>query len=267
MSNELCLRGNTWIAADIHLGPNSPKTAACFYQFLLKAEQNCDQLLLCGDIFNAWIGDELAQQPPPWLADAMQSMRHFSHQRPLYLMRGNRDFLLGHDFAYAVGAQLLPDQIIIHQGKLRFLLTHGDELCTDDQAYQRFRKLVRAPWVQKLFYQLPLTSRQKLANFFRQRSKKSGQYKPMSITDVSPLSCQQLLYANQLRLLIHGHTHRPAIHSLDQTKNTYRVVIPDWECEHSEPSRFGWVSILNNTLHLHENDRIQTLELSRMLEP
>ena len=252
--SKLQLHGNIWLAADIHLGPNSPKTAQAFYDFLLKARQEADALILCGDIFHAWVGSDLAMEPPGWLALAIQHFRQACQDIPIFFMRGNRDFLLDSRFARYVGAQLLDDQIILKTDLQSLVLTHGDELCTDDLKYQQFRQRVRNNTVQSWFLKLPLKWRLAIAGGLRQRSRKQQQTTSSYIGDVNEQSCIDLLNQHSQFLLIHGHTHRPAIHRLTQASgpNLTRIVLPDWEFEHSQPTRGGWL-VLSQTgqIELH----------------
>ncbi len=265
--NKLALGGATWIAADIHLGPQGPGTAARFHDFLQQAARECDALILCGDIFNAWVGDDQIGAPEPWLTSAMQAMQAVSRRKKLYLMRGNRDFLLGERFAQAVGATLLPEGLRLSTPAGDFWLTHGDELCTDDRAYQRFRRVVRIPLVQKLFLSCPLAWRQGLAAYFRRRSQQAGQYKSPTITDVNEQAWQALLERQGLSVLVHGHTHRPAIHRnsrqeserANDTKRYYRIVLPDWEADHSHPPRYGWLCVDALGFALHQASGMERL--------
>lgn len=250
--NKRALRGTVWLAADIHLGPQGPHTAAAFYQFLEQAADACEHLILVGDIFNAWIGDEQIRAPEPWLHTALQHLQQFSQRKKLYLVRGNRDFLIGKELATFLQAELLPDQLILRTDAFEFLLMHGDELCTDDHSYQRFRRIVRHKLTQALFYSLSLKSRQRIANFFRKRSKAAGQHKTYQITDVNAGACLDIMLLNNQPTLIHGHTHRPTLHHLDAQHPDYRrIVLPDWEFDHSQPPRAGWLSITNEHITLH----------------
>lgn len=250
--NKRALRGTVWLAADIHLGPQGPHTSAAFYQFLEQAADVCEHLILVGDIFNAWIGDEQIQAPEPWLADALHALRAFSARKKLYLMRGNRDFLMGKQLANHLHAELLPDQLVVQTDGFEFLLLHGDELCTDDHSYQRFRRIVRHPLTQALFYSLRLNTRLRIANFFRKRSKAAGQHKTYQITDVTPQACVDVMLKHQQPTLIHGHTHRPALHTMGAEHPDYRrIVLPDWELDHSQPHRAGWLAIDGKQMVLH----------------
>lgn len=238
--NKHQFKGHLWVAADIHLGPHAPETAAAFYAFLRQAQQQADTLILCGDIFEAWIGDDLIKQPPSWLTTAVEALRQLSTSTQLYLMRGNRDFLLGEQFAAHIHAQCLPDEIIVCTPQREFILAHGDQFCTDDLSYQRFRRIVHHPWVQRLFLSLPLALRKKIARSLRQQSKQRNY---AVLGDIYEPDTARLMQHHQQTLLIHGHTHQPAIHHFGAHNELTRIVIPDWEYDHSQPVRGGWISI------------------------
>ena len=255
MLSKLQLHGEVWLAADIHLGPNSPKTAQAFYQFLKQAQKEAKALILCGDIFHAWVGADLAMDPPPWLAHAIYHFRDAAQDIPIFFMRGNRDFLLNPRMAHYVGAQMLDDQVILQTDHHRMLLTHGDELCTDDVSYQNFRRRVRNKRVQQLFLALPLSWRLAIAGGLRKRSKNKQQVMSAEhITDVNEIACMELLRAYDENILLHGHTHRPALHRMqdDEGRIYSRIVLPDWEFDHSNPTRSGWLALHTDgqiTLH------------------
>ncbi len=243
--------GRLWVAADIHLGPHAPDTAAAFYAFLEQAAQETDALILCGDIFEAWIGDDIIQRPPAWLETVIDALRAFAQTTPLFLMRGNRDFLLGHQFAAHVHAQCLPDELIISTPQRDFLLAHGDQFCTDDHAYLRYRRTVHQRWLQRLFLCLPLSLRERIAHSLRQQSKQRNY---ATLGDIYEPDTATTLIAHGQTLLIHGHTHQPAIHHFGDQQALSRVVIPDWEYDHSQPVRGGWVSIdLDGSVGLHRH--------------
>ncbi len=247
--SKLQLHGEVWLAADIHLGPNSPKTAHAFYQFLKQAKHESNGLILCGDIFNTWIGSDLAIDPPPWLARAVHNFRDVALDLPLFFMRGNRDFLLDARFAHYVGAQMLDDQFILQTDQHRLLVTHGDELCTDDRAYQKYRRLVHNEKLQQFFLKLPLLWRHRIANGLRKNSSKKQQgVVPSTISDVNENSCMRLLEQQNQTVLVHGHTHRPALHRMQNTagQNFSRIVLPDWDYEQSSATRSGWLALQTN---------------------
>jgi len=243
--NKLALRGAVWVASDIHLGEAVPQTARAFYDFLDRARQQADALVLCGDLFDAWIGDDHAlRHPPAWLAAALGELAATARAIPLWLARGNRDFLMGRALADALGARLLDAPAILDTDAGPILLAHGDEFCTDDLAYQRFRRIVRTPWVQHVFLALPLGLRRAIAARARARSRLARRAKSMAIMDVNPAAVAQALRAAGCSTLIHGHTHRPAIHDLElDGRAARRFVLPDWEFDQDAPHRGGWIEI------------------------
>lgn len=254
------IEGHLWLAADIHLGPHAPKTAAAFYAFLAQAAREADALVLCGDIFEAWIGDDVINQPSPWLQEAVAAFRQCSAQIPLFLMRGNRDFLLGNTFAQHIQARWLADEVLIETTAGTFLLAHGDQLCTQDRSYQRYRAIVHHPWAQRLFLALPLRVRTKIARSLRQRSQNKPYHMMGDIHEPTALSWLQ---QHNLSLLVHGHTHQPAMHLMDESAQLRRIVIPDWEYDHSTPVRGGWLSVSpEGRLELHQSS--QTTQISQL---
>ncbi|RTZ44576.1 UDP-2,3-diacylglucosamine diphosphatase [Candidimonas sp. SYP-B2681] len=252
--NKIPLAGTVWIASDIHLGPNTPATAEAFDVFLDKACAQADALILCGDIFDAWIGDDFAlSAPPEWLAQTLNRLKRVSTRMPLWLGRGNRDFLIGTALADHVGGRLLPDSVCLDTDCGRMLLSHGDEYCTFDKKYQRFRRIVRNPVVQRLFLGLSLTLRRNIADWARNRSMNANRYKSVNIMDVNPVAIAQAFTDNDVNTLIHGHTHRPAIHHLAIAgRPRKRIVLPDWDYDHAAVPRGGWLSIDRHGPVLHQ---------------
>jgi len=237
-----------WLASDIHLGPDAPATRGAFLKFLDSAAQQADALVLCGDIFDAWIGDDAAvAAPPDWLREVLHSLQKTSNAIPLWLGRGNRDFLMGERLASHLGAHLLPDPCRILTDLGPVLVSHGDEYCTADTQYQRFRKIVRSDWVQRLFLGLGLNLRRKIALWARERSRASGRGKRADIMDVAPEAIHEAFRNADVEIMVHGHTHRPARHGLRvDGRNRSRYVLPDWECDHASPPRGGWLAIDRN---------------------
>src|SRR5690606_32434711 len=137
-----------------------------------------------------------------------------SEKMTLWLGRGNRDFLMGRALADHVGAQILPDPVRLETDAGVILLSHGDEYCTDDHGYQRFRRIVRCPAVQWLYLQLSLSTRRRIADMARQRSMASNRHKSMEIMDVSPEAVKKAFSGTDADIMVHGHTHRPQIHHL-----------------------------------------------------
>lgn len=251
--NKIPLAGTVWIASDIHLGPNTPGTAREFHLFLDKACAQADALILCGDIFDAWIGDDFAlSAPPQWLSQTLDKLVRVSESMPLWLGRGNRDFLIGTALARRVGAQLLPDLVCLGTDYGHILLSHGDEYCTADPGYQRFRRIVRNPAIQKAFLALSLKLRRGIADWARRRSMAANRQKPSSIMDVDQGAVERAFLHSGVDTLVHGHTHRPAVHALTVGgKARTRIVLPDWDYDHAGAPRGGWLAIDRNGPVLH----------------
>jgi UDP-2,3-diacylglucosamine hydrolase len=216
------------LISDIHLQPSRPDLSAGLSHFLDSLDQDCQQLYLLGDLFEYWIGDDAPLPGAEQLAEQLRSLSDRGMQ--LFFQAGNRDFLVGQQWLKQAGAQLLPEAY-----KLRFpdgvmtLLMHGDQLCTDDTAYQVFRQQVRDSAWQQAFLSKTVDERITIAEQLRTESKKQGAVKTESIMDVSPATVQQAMEKAAVSRLIHGHTHRPAVHQLELTSGTAeRMVLGDW---------------------------------------
>ena len=245
---KLSLSANVYLASDIHLGPSIPRTNQAFYKFLEQAAEQADSLILVGDIFNYWIGDDIAiQHPEPWLVEAIAHLQSFAKQKPLYFLHGNRDFLMGHDFAHLIGATLLPEQILLEVDHQLVYLSHGDELCSDDKGFMLFRYWTRKAWLQNIFFKLPMKWRIAIANRARSQSKD----KQAAITydhskgEVAETAVNAIFKQYpSLNGMIHGHTHKPQAHQIEVNDKAYwRLVLPDWELDHAR-NRSGF-AILN----------------------
>ena len=242
--NNVALQGPVWLASDVHLGPATPATAEAFLGFLEAAADEAAALLLPGDIFDAWIGDDVIQAAPPWLAAALQGLRSTAARIPLWLGRGNRDFLMGADLAGALGAHLLPEPALLQTDYGRVLLTHGDEYCTDDAAYQQFRAMVRNPQWQAQFLAKTIPERLAMAQQARGENQAANQMKAAEIMDVNAQAVEQAFRAADVEVMVHGHTHRPGRHVLEvDGRRRERWVLPDWDCDHANPPRGGWLVI------------------------
>ena len=203
-----------------------------FLHFLRTQAREAEALYILGDLFEAWIGDDEDSE----LAKAVRTgLRELSDSGvPLYLMRGNRDFLLGPTFAQATGAQLLPDPCVLNLAGEPTLLMHGDLLCSDDDAYLAFRREVREPAWRERFLGQPIEARRDFADKARAASRGHQQGlrdegKLETITDVNEATVAATLARHGVRRMIHGHTHRPAIHSLQSDgQSAQRVVLGDW---------------------------------------
>ena len=218
---------SSWFVSDLHLDPAAPEIAGRFLRFLAGPAQGAASLYLLGDVFEAWLGDD---DPEPAHRAVIAALAAVSGRGTLlYLMHGNRDFLLGERFCAETGATLLDDPVIATLGSDRVLLSHGDGLCVDDGAYQRLRALVRDPDVRRGFAALPLASRRRLATEARAGSREhlaaAGEY----ITDVNQAAVETLMRTAGVRTMIHGHTHRPATHRFTiDGRECERIVLGAW---------------------------------------
>jgi UDP-2,3-diacylglucosamine hydrolase len=214
---------NTLFISDLHLDPARPAVTRALAEFLSRS-RDCHSLYILGDLFEAWLGDD--DHAP--LSTRVSSMLHqFSAAGPsLYIMVGNRDFLLGRDFCEAAGATLLSDPTVIDLYGEPTLLMHGDSLCTSDVAYQAFRREARSPDWQRDVLSRPLAERRELARSLRAMSAQANSIKSEDIMDVTPQEVTSVMAQHGVRQLIHGHTHRPARHALDAG---LRWVLGAWE--------------------------------------
>jgi len=214
-------------ASDLHLDPGRPDITGQFLEFLAGPATAASSLYLLGDLFEAWLGDDLDNALGQLVADGLARLADGG--TAVYVMQGNRDFLLGAGFCARAGAHFLPDPVIVTHAGGRVLLTHGDALCTADPAYQRLRALVRDPGVQRGFLALPASARRALATEARAGSRAHLEGAGEIITDVSPQAVEQLLRDAGVDLLLHGHTHRPAVHTLEvDGRACTRIVLGDW---------------------------------------
>lgn len=213
--------------SDLHLHPSQPAITDLFIKFLGQAAQRAQALYILGDLFEAWLGDDDPSELGNAVTTALRSLS--ASGVPIYSLRGNRDFLLGEHFAAASGVQLLPDSVVIDLHGEPTLLLHGDTLCLDDHDYQKFRAQVRDPGWQAQILRLPIAQRQALAAQLREGSRAAGMHKSAEITDVNVPEVERVLRQQGLRRLIHGHTHRPAIHEwLLDGQLARRAVLGDW---------------------------------------
>jgi UDP-2,3-diacylglucosamine hydrolase len=218
---------HTLFIADLHLCAEEPAITAGFLAFLRRDALHADALYILGDLFEAWIGDD---DPDPLHAEIAAALMTLKQQGiPCYFIHGNRDFLVGKRFARASGMTLLPEEQVPELYGKRMLIMHGDTLCTDDQGYQRFRKKVHQPWLQWLFLALPLFVRQRIALKMRAGSKQANSSKDVTIMDVNDEAVKAAMTRHQVQYLIHGHTHRPAIHPLEvNDQPAERLVLGAW---------------------------------------
>ena len=218
--------------SDLHLAPHRPRTMQRFARLMREDVPRYRELVILGDLFEFWIGDDAGADAKP-ITDALAAAAA-SGQR-VFLMHGNRDPLLGHDFTSAAGATLLADPIIADIAGTTTLLSHGDAWCTRDIAYQQFRAMVRNADFQRDFLGKPIQQRVAIAKSARMQSETEKAVKAMDIMDVTPEAIVAALRDAGVRRIIHGHTHRPAAHVIDLNGvSAERWVLPDWELEGDE---------------------------------
>ncbi len=213
--------------SDLHLDASRPAATECFLRFLAGPAREAGTLYILGDLFEVWTGDDTAGSHELTILSALH--RFTTAGCRCFFLRGNRDFLVGAGFAASTGAALLQDETLIELDGHRALLMHGDTLCTDDHAYQRYRRFVHRPMVQALYIALPARVRAGIAAYARRRSTAANAGKLAAIMDVNQAAVADVLRRHSVQLLIHGHTHRPAVHTLDvDGKTARRVVLGAW---------------------------------------
>lgn len=213
--------------SDLHLDASRPAATDCFLRFLAGPARDASALYILGDLFEAWSGDDAADQHDQGVVRALKRYAT-AGCRPCFL-KGNRDFLVGARFATESGATLLDEETIIEIDDHRILLLHGDTLCTDDHAYQRYRRFVRRPTAQSIYLALPAPLRSGITASLRRRSMRANAGKPPAIMDVNPGAVADAFSRHGVRSMIHGHTHRPAIHTLDvEGEPARRIVLGAW---------------------------------------
>ncbi len=224
---------NTLIIADVHLGAEHPEISERFIALLNSQRcQEAESLYILGDLFELWIGDDA---PQPEHLEAIGALKTLNRRGvDIALLHGNRDFLLGHEFAAMSGCRLLSDPTCITLHGEPTLLMHGDTLCSDDSDYQRLRGQLRNPEWQQQFLKRTAAERLAFAHQLRRESQRLSQEKSSAIMDVNPQRVIQLMQEHAVRRLIHGHTHRPAIHDLTvDDAPAQRIVLGDWYQQNS----------------------------------
>lgn len=229
MSDAIVLpAGRTaWFISDLHLWAGRRQTIAAFYAMLVRAPEEADALFILGDLFEFWIGDDDLDNPA--VAPIVAALRAATQRGlRLWLLRGNRDVLIGRRFAQAAGATLIEsDEARVEIGETAAIILHGDTLCTDDVSYQRYRRFATNRTVQRLLLSMPRGLRARLIQGLRTRSEARHQHRPNLIVDVNSVAVDQAYGRHGLGTMIHGHTHRAARHQDDAGRT--RWVLPDWE--------------------------------------
>lgn len=229
----------TLFISDLHLDGSRPDITDQFLDFLQREARQARALYILGDLFEVWIGDD---DPDADKRRVLRAMRDVTANGVrCYVMHGNRDFLLGKRFCTDTGTQLLADGTVVDLYGRRVLLMHGDTLCTDDPAYQRLRRIVRNPLVKLVLRSLSLPQRQRLATRMRAGSKAHIDAMDKAAPDIMDVNQQAVVHAFQqhhVDCMVHGHTHRPAIHEVDVAGHkATRIVLGDW---HAQGSVLRW---------------------------
>lgn len=217
----------TLFISDLHLEVDRPDIGEQFFAFLEDEAKDAEALYILGDLFDAWVGDD---DPNPHFADVKKALRALVDSGvPVYFMHGNRDFMVGEDFAEETGVRILPDPIAIDLYGNHVLLSHGDALCTDDFEYQKIRAMTRNPEWQATMRAKPLEERLLLARAAREESKARGQTIDMDIMDVNRDAVKRTILDYGVDILLHGHTHRPDVHFVElDDRVAKRIVLGDW---------------------------------------
>ena len=224
----------TLFISDLHLDPSRPAITELFLDFLRGEARQAEALYILGDLFEAWIGDDTPSSAADAVALALRAVSDAGV--PVYFIRGNRDFLLGNDYAARAGMQILPDPSVIQLYGKPVLLQHGDLLCTDDVAYQAFRAQTRNPAFIAQFLSQSLQARVAFAQKARAASqahqsemKQDDKATFETVTDVAPAEVVATFQRYGVDTMIHGHTHRPAIHTVNSGEHSFtRIVLGDW---------------------------------------
>lgn len=214
----------SYLLSDVHLMASEPATVTAWRTFIREHAFHAEALYLLGDLFEVWIGDDGMGDFEHSVLEDLAQLKQRGVK--LYMMVGNRDFLIGQRFCEQAGIQILTDPSVVVRYDQRVLLSHGDALCIHDKPYQRLRKVVRHPLFQFIIRHLPLKTRQALANKARMGSQQHTQQQRVEYMDVDTDLCVQWLNQHNTTTLIHGHTHKPDVHTL--TNGLTRVTLGDW---------------------------------------
>ena len=218
----------TLFISDLHLEDSHPVPTACLLDFLSGPARTSDAVYILGDLFEYWIGDDALSATARQVSRATSALS--STGVPCFFLHGNRDFLLGHDYASAAGLELLSDAPVVDLYGAPTLLLHGDTLCIDDKEYQAFRQQSRDPRWQARMLAMSVEERLRLAGSARDASKAHTGSTSMDIMDVNDAAVRAAFQENGVKRMIHGHTHRPAVHKyrLNDDSEAERIVLADW---------------------------------------
>jgi UDP-2,3-diacylglucosamine hydrolase len=213
----------TLIIADLHLTQVEIDKIELFDQFCTQYASQVDQLFILGDLFNIWIGDDISLNTYHSITTILNKLTKTTE---VFVMAGNRDFLLSNSFEKVTGCKLIKEPYVLKHNEKNYLLIHGDSLCTDDVDYQKLKKVLRNPIIQFVFLHLPKNLRLKLTGQLRKKSIEAQSYKSEKIMDVNQLAVDELMTNYSDTDLIHGHTHRQNTHKMERYT---RYVLGDWK--------------------------------------
>ncbi len=217
----------TLFVSDLHLDPARAEIGRLFIELLEGAARRARALYILGDLFEVWVGDDARTEHSRSIFHALAGLARSGV--PVFVMHGNRDFLLDGEFEEATECTLIPDPTVVDLYGTATLLMHGDTLCTDDYEYQAFRRKVRDPGWQRAFLAKPPEERWAIVAGLRTQSREETSSKPPAIMDVNPQAVIQAMHRHGVRRLIHGHTHRPGVHELTvDGERAQRLVLGDW---------------------------------------
>ena len=211
--------------SDLHLEPDRPDISQAFFSFLEKYATKAQALYILGDFFNVWLGDDHITELSVQVAEKLAALSKSGVT--IKLMHGNRDFLIGNNFSHSCGADLIEEPYLLDAFNQQVLLMHGDMLCTRDHDYMSFKALVRDPVWQQEFLHRPINERIDFATEARKQSQTMSSNKASDIMDVTPEAVSDIMQNYNVLTLIHGHTHRPAVHDLAGSGK--RMVLGDWD--------------------------------------
>jgi len=231
----------TFIIADLHLTQVENDKVELFNQFCTEYASKVDQLFILGDLFNTWIGDDISLNAYQTIVNVLNKLTKTTE---VFVMVGNRDFLLSNTFENETGCKLIKEPYLLNHHEKKYLLIHGDSLCTDDVDYQKLKKVLRNPMIQFIFLHLPKKIRLKLTGQLRKKSIEAQSYKSEKIMDVNQSAVDELMTEYPNMDLIHGHTHRQNTHKMERYT---RYVLGDWKNNQGNAIKLGesleWLEI------------------------
>lgn len=217
----------TLFISDLHLSPTTPDINACFIKFMREEAVHADALYVLGDLFEFWIGDDDTSDFAKQIRAEFKRLTDAGV--PTFFTQGNRDFLVGRRFAKQTGVTLLGDETVIDIYGRKAVVLHGDTLCTDDVSYLKYREKVHQPWLQWIFNRIPMFIKKKIVSKVQSDIKDDKQTKSLDIMDVTQSEVEKVMKQHNVDLMIHGHTHRPKVHTFEVSGVTNtRIVLGDW---------------------------------------